>query len=88
MSDRKVKDCDRCTAVNLPAHVTVSVKTGREMDAAGSYDTRVEVLDLCMQCAEATLQNLIEKFGYEDGEKWAKEIKRRVVGNFSVRRTE
>lgn len=74
MAQRTVYDCDRCNKQNVVTRqIQVAVK--RYCDAAGSMDTEVEQVDLCIDCLRDKLRAETEKMSYDDGREWVSKVK-------------
>lgn len=62
-------NCDRCGKVILggSSETTISVVTGRSMDASGNgYENDIEHVDLCLECCATLLQNISKNSHFSD----------------------
>ena len=74
MAQRTVYDCDRCGEETVTERIGVS--TRRYCDAAGSMDTEVEYVDLCLKCSARELRMFTDDLTYEDGKNWVRRVKK------------
>lgn len=71
MAKREVSDCDCCGKESKQAQ-RISVKIGRNMDAAGSMENEYADVDLCPCCMAKALNSMVIRLPYEEAKQWVK----------------
>lgn len=65
MSERTIRDCDGCGAVNVPGN-RIHIPVARQHDSASARsEVRDDVVDLCPTCRSRLLEAILQRIAIE-----------------------